>query len=186
MLGPQSHASILKHPVDSPGWKEATRPVLLYLVLVGIPILGILGLLQFGQTLSAPISVAGTWNAQLSLPDQLDSAAGDPLIHPGPTLLNISQSGPHLFIAFNDDQKTILVGNVKDMTIDASVFRDGRAPTNSLSSATIKIDFHGKVERQTERDRLVGVLIFEDGPSRTEVPLTAVRQGEVRKTTGGQ
>jgi len=160
------------------------KPVLLYLVLVGIPILGILGLLQVGQTLSAPISVAGTWNAQLSLPSQLDSAAGDPLIHPGPTLLNISQSGPRLFLAFNDDQKTTLVGNVQDMTIDASVFRDGRANSSSLA-ATI-IHFHGKVNRQTEPDRLVGVLIFEDGPSRTEVPLTATRQGEVRKATGGR
>ena len=162
------------------------KPVLLYLVLVGIPILGILGLLQVGQTLSAPISVAGTWNAQLSLPSQLDSAAGDPLIHPGPTLLNISQSGPDLLIAFDDDQKTTLVGHVRDMTIDASFFRDGRAATNSTSSATRTIDFHARVDRQTEPDRLVGVLIFEDGPSRTEVPLTATRHGEVRKATGGQ
>ena len=162
------------------------RPVLLYLVLVGIPVLGILGLLQVGQTLSPPISLAGTWNAQLSLPSQLDSAAGDPLMDPGPILLNISQSGPDLFLAFDDDQETTLVGNVKDRTIDASVFRDPRGPTTTPSSATIIIHFHGTVDRQTGPDRLVGVLIFEDGPSRTEVSLSAIRQGEVRKASGGQ
>jgi hypothetical protein len=162
------------------------RSVLLYLVLVGMPVLGILGLLRVGQKLSAPISLAGPWNAQLSLPSQPDSAAGDSLSDPGPILLNISQSGPNLFLAFDDDQKTTLVGKVQDTTIDASVFRDRRGPTNTSSSATIIIHFHGRVDRQTQRDRLVGVLIFQDGSSRTEVPLSARRQGEVRKAGGGQ
>jgi hypothetical protein len=98
----------------------------------------------------------------------------------GPTLLNIFQSGPNVFLAFDDIQKTTLVGSVQDRTIDANVLGDQRG------AATTKIHFHGRVDRQTEPDRLVGLLIFGDGPSRTEVPLSAVRQGEVRKPSGGE
>ena len=43
------------------------KPILLYLILVGLPVLGIFGLLRAGQKLSAPISLFGTWNAQLNV-----------------------------------------------------------------------------------------------------------------------
>src|SRR6267378_4265967 len=112
-----SSRSIPKQPVKVRAGKEIMRAVLLYLVLVGLPVLGIFGLLRVGQTLSAPISLAGRWNAQLSVASPLGSSVGDPLIHPGPTVLSITQSGPQVFLTFDDIQKTTLIGNVQDLTI---------------------------------------------------------------------
>ena len=181
MSSSQSHASLMEQSAAGSGWKEVVKPVLLYLVLVGIPVLGILGLLQVGQTLSAPISLAGTWSAHLDAPNG-NSIAGNHLLHAGPTVLNISQSGPQVTLAFNDDQKTTLVGNVRAMDINAvGSGQDGATG----KSATTSIYLTAKLERQTEPARLAGIVIFDDGSLRTEVPLIAIRQNEVRKATGG-
>ena len=159
------------------------RAVLLYLVLVGLPVLGICGLLRVGQTLSAPISLAGRWNAQLSVASPLGSSVGGPLIHPGPTVLSISQSGSQVFLTFDDIQKTTLIGNIQDLTIDASFIPE--SATDTSGSATTTIYFQGRIDRQTEPNRLLGVLKFDRGPVRTELPLTALRQVRASKSAGG-
>jgi hypothetical protein len=162
------------------------RPVLLYLILVGVPLLGILALLRVGQTLSAPTSLAGSWSAQLS-PNPHDSLEGVLLLSSGPTMLSISQSGPNLLLSFNDNQQTTLAGTVRDATINASLVRQGvTATTYGPTAETNAIFFRAKVDRQSDPHRLLGVLIFARGPVHTEVPLTAIRQGEVRKATGAQ
>jgi hypothetical protein len=155
------------------------KPVLLYLTLVGLPILGILGLLRAGQNLSAPISVAGTWEAQLSFPNP---PPDEPTIRPGPKVLTISQSGTHLFLAF--DEKTKLVGSIDDKTISAAL-SDGPGSTNTLSLSPTAIYFRGRIHRGTESDQLLGVITFAQGTLRTEVPLTASRQRGTIKPAGG-
>lgn len=159
------------------------RAVFLYLVLVGFPVLGILGLLRVGQTLSAPSSLAGRWNAQLGVPTSLVSSAGDPLIHPGATILSITQSGPQVLLTFDDIQKQPLIGTVQDSVIYARFVPESASDTSGLATAAIY--FQGRIDRQTDQARLLGVLTFDRGPVRTEVPLTAVRQSESRATTGG-
>ena len=160
------------------------RAVLLYLVLVGLPVLGILGLLRVGQTLSAPTSLAGSWNAQLNVPGPPGSSAGDPLVHPGPTVLSITQSGPRVFLTFDDIQKTTLIGSVQGLLIYAS-FIPERA-TDASGAVTTAVHFRGRVDRQTEPDQLLGALIFNRGQMRTEVPLIAIRNREIRKGVGSQ
>jgi len=157
------------------------RPIILYLVLVGLPVLGILGLLQVGQTLSAPISLGGKWSAQLTPPDPRELVGEDWLLRHGPTTLNITQSGPNLLLSFEDDPKSTFVGNVRDVTINADLVRQGTATSNGR----VAIYFHATVDLQTEPDRFVGVLILDDGSLRTEVPLTAARQSGVHRANGG-
>jgi hypothetical protein len=149
------------------------RAVLLYVVLVGLPVLGILGLLRVGQTLSAPISLAGTWNAKLDLPKRTDSQMEDPSIARAEAVLSIAQSGSRLSFTF-DDRKTVLVGNIEDMRIEAAS-PDAPKSEHASSVATSVIYFRGRVNRQTAPDQLVGVLILDQGAVRTEVPLVAMR-----------
>lgn len=179
MLSSHSEESILEQPADRPRWKEGLRSFLLYSTLVGLPILGILGLLRAGQNLSAPISVAGTWEAQLSFPSQ---PPDEPTIRHGPTVLNISQSGTHLFLAF--DEKTKLVGSIDDVTIYAAR-SDGPDSANTLSLSPTAIYFRGRINRGRESDQLLGVITFAQGTVRTEVPLTASRHHGAIKPDGG-
>lgn len=68
------------------------KSLLLYICFVGIPVLGIWGLLQVGRNLSAPTSLSGKWSVQLSRPDQDNSLPDNTLLPPGPTILKITQS----------------------------------------------------------------------------------------------
>ncbi|MGA2132885.1 MAG: hypothetical protein ABSH50_11380 [Bryobacteraceae bacterium] len=64
-----------------------------YVVMVGAPVLGLLGILEAGRGLAAPLSVGGEWTLQF---DSGVKCAGVP------ASLNISQSGPEAIITFND------------------------------------------------------------------------------------
>lgn len=160
------------------------KSILLYVVLVGIPLLGIVGLLQVGQSLSAPVSLAGKWDAQL-FPAQPQDSAPQMLLRAGPTIVSITQSGPNLRLSFDDPPSTILEGSIRDLTVSASVLNRRAAAATNPSNFT-PIAFRARVERQTPADRLVGVLIVDEGSVRTELPLTAIRQAEAGKATGGQ
>ena len=157
------------------------RAILLYVILVGVPVLGIVGLLRVGQRVSAPISLAGKWSAQLTPPNPQDLAGNNSLLRPGPTNLKISQSGTHLLLSFEDEQNTTLVGNIQDETINA--VRRGATETHK-SEGTTSVNLNARVDRHTDPDRLLGIVIFDYGSVRTEVPLTATRQSGVRKSTG--
>lgn len=159
------------------------RPILLYVSLVGLPVLGILGLLQVGQTLSAPISLAGKWNAQLIPRNPQDLAGNNSLLRPGPTTLNITQSGPNLLLSFEDDPKATFVGNIRDMTINAGMVRQDAKATYT-SNGTTSIFLRARVDRHTSPERLLGVLTFANESVRIEVPLTAIRQSGVGNLRG--
>jgi len=155
------------------------KPVLLYLILVGLPILGTLGLLRAGQDLSAPISVAGTWEVRLSVPNP---PSDDFRLPPGPTVLKISQSGTHLLLAF--DEKTRLEGNVQGMTIYAGP-AEGSNSATAVSLAPSAVHLRATIDRSPATDQLQGVITFARGNLRTEVPLTASRQRDAIKPGGG-
>jgi len=155
------------------------KPVLVYLTLVGLPIVGTFGLLRAGQDLSAPISVGGTWEVRLSVPSP---PSDDFRLPPGPTVLKISQSGTHLLLAF--DEKTRLEGNVQGMRIYTGL-ADGSSSATAVSLAPTVIHLRATIDRSPATDQLQGVITFARGNLRTEVPLTASRQRDAIKPGGG-
>ena len=108
------------------------------MLLVGLPVLGLFGILEVGRSLAAPLSIGGEWTLEF------DPAAncGGPARLRQPAL-NISQSGTSALIALNDGRTT---------TIDASI--DGSTVAAKSLTATItgkqgqrvlegKMDFDG-------------------------------------------
>jgi|GEM_PF-2074707 len=159
------------------------RVVLLYLGLVGLPVLGIVGLLQVGQTLSAPISLAGTWNAQLN--PESESTAADPGLLPQPMVLTITQSGPDVVLVFDDNQRTTLVGKIEGATIDATALgHDGTTATYAADFGSTPRSFRASIDCRAEPRRLVGVLVVDRGRLHAEVPIVAVRRDKVPKGGG--
>ena len=63
------------------------RSVLLYVALVGLPALGVLGVIRLGGMISPPPAVGGTWKME-----EGGAACGVP----GPVLFGIVQSGEYL------------------------------------------------------------------------------------------
>jgi len=134
-----------------------------------------------------PISLAGKWDIQLVPAQPQDLARADGLLRAGPASVTITQSGPNLRLTFDDTPSSIFEGSIRDMTINASVLDRGAAAVRNPANFTATpIAFRARVDRQTRADRLVGVLIVDEGPSRTEFLMTATRQTDAGKATGGQ
>src|ERR1700690_2562536 len=64
-----------------------------YSCLVGIPILGLLGILDIGHGLRAPIAIGGTWDVQVDLHSLASTHCDALLASTQPWVLDISQSG---------------------------------------------------------------------------------------------
>jgi hypothetical protein len=73
--------------------------VLAYIFLVGLPLLGLVGILKSGRSLSAPFSVDGTWKIESSRPAA--STCSDFFSSVSASPLSISQSGKSLIVTLN-------------------------------------------------------------------------------------
>jgi hypothetical protein len=93
-------------------YRKNLKFVMAYLILVGVPIVGLAAILRAGRTLAAPVSVAGVWKVD----GHANAAAFDTLpcvgrFLPGSTSLSIMQSGRNLTLSFNDGSKVTAFGS---------------------------------------------------------------------------
>jgi hypothetical protein len=153
------------------------RLALLYLSLVGLPILGVLGILRLGEALMPPVSIGGAWNIEVNPRDVDDSACGDLLSAPVPPFLTISQSGPHLRLSLNNHERTTFVGEIHGGTVTADETRSTTvAEANAAEVDPAAAHIEASVDRQAEPSRLRGILTTTHCSQRTEISFSAVRQ----------
>jgi hypothetical protein len=120
--------------------------------MVGLPVLGLLGILEAGRTIRAPLSIGGEWTLEVDPASHCAGTAG--LRQPA---LNISQSGTQALITLNDGHAT---------TREATVH--GAALTTHSPAVIIAATISGKAGART----LEGTMQF-DGC--TPVAFRAVR-----------
>jgi hypothetical protein len=161
------------------------RSILLYLLLVGMPVLGLLALLHIGQGLTPPISVAGTWTVQTT-PQLVDApSCSDPFGRSGHPRLTITQSGSRLLLMLNDDKESALTGEINGPNINAEVVsRPPAAAVNLSLRDAPEILFRASVDRRALVERLVGELSFINRPFCARIPFTATRDSKLRRIEG--
>ena len=89
----------------------ATRIWLAYLLLVGLPVLLMLGTLHFGRSMAAPLSIGGSWALTLDPDAHLDGCDGWHA-DPGSLTAELLQSGHTVAIGLNDAWRTVLNGTL--------------------------------------------------------------------------
>jgi hypothetical protein len=160
------------------------RSLLLYVFLVGVPGLAIFGVLRVGERLRSPIFVGGIWNVERAGNPGPASSYGYSLINPDRAVLTISQAGSRLWLTLNDENRTTFEGELRDVTITASIARLGSQTSLGASGFTgALIQLHATVERGSESDRLSGTLIFSDSPT---APVTFSAKQQAARPTQGQ
>jgi hypothetical protein len=152
------------------------KPVLTYVVLVGLPMLGVLEALQLGRGLRAPTRVVGKWVLQ---PDasytggsncvKLLSLLKDPV-------LSMSQSGTHLVLSFNDGLKTSLTGSIEQTSLAASVSSQPESSVGEAGCDGGRIYLKAIVEGEPEQQRLSGTLMMPGCHECSPVSFTGLRQ----------
>lgn len=150
------------------------KAVMHYIFLVGIPVLIVLLLLQAGERyLRAPVSVGGNWKL-LPFSDTLTTPCSELAFGAEDPLMNISQSGPHLVLKFNDEALTTLPGTLNGFDISGTS-HSYTHPESITLQATVSLD--------VEPDQLDGTLYFAS--CETTVSFHATREPIVEQTGGG-
>lgn len=86
----------------------------LYLVMVGLPFLGVLAVLELGSSVEAPVRVAGEWQIDGELESNLDTPCAPLLSRFYAPVISISQSGKFLEIALPNRSRDRLLGSFAD------------------------------------------------------------------------
>jgi hypothetical protein len=156
----------------------------LYILLVGIPAVGVVEVLRIGENLRPPIFIGGTWSIQVSSETAGGRPCGDiPILFDGATL-TISQSGSNLLLTLNNEQKTTLAGEIRDLTIIASMLHssitEGVAPDHNV----VLIYLQAPADRPAERNCLQGVLKSTGCPTQADMTFVATRQPLEKQSMG--
>jgi hypothetical protein len=118
------------------------RSVLLYISMVGLPIVGMVAALHLGRGLAAPASVAGVWRVELVEPaggiQRCNEAAA-----PAPPSLQIIQSGRRIAISVGEEKKVAAVGEIREAT---------------LTAAGDSLQVKARLHREGDRTRLQGFI----------------------------
>lgn len=149
------------------------RTFLLYTVIVGLPVIGIVTVLESGADLRAAPGVAGTWTVvSQPLPPSQDCAE-TASVQPLKTLA-IQQSGPMVTIALPDDGGRELTGRIEwgsETPARVNASGDASAGTQNLTHVTALTAAFTRVDGQRTLEGTLHIRVCD-----------AVRQQPFRAT----
>jgi hypothetical protein len=111
-----------------------------YLLSVGVPVMGLLGVLEAGRGIPAPLSIGGQWTLEFDPAVRCAKGPG----YPRPSALSISQSGTSAVITLNDGHATALEATVNGTALTAKSSAAGIAA--SISGRPGERTLEGKME----------------------------------------
>lgn len=154
-----------------------SKLLVVYLFLVGIPLVGLLAILRAGERLTPPQSVGGSWKLEADFSSLANKACRDLLSNVKQPFLSISQSGPSVALALNNAQRTTLPGTLRNSSISAGV-EPTTGPADNAADCidTRAIRLQADIAKEAGQRILIGTLSIAGCPSCTPVPFRAQRQ----------
>jgi hypothetical protein len=143
-----------------------------YALLVGIPLLGVVGVLGAGRGLTAPLSVAGIWDFRI---DPSASSAQSCVARLGftpSTTMDISQSGRYLTLTLNNQSKVRLQGTLHGKKFATNLTSFQEASCDGAAGLLLTAEINAK-----SAPRIIsGILKFEGCPSCGSANFQGLRQ----------
>ncbi len=147
------------------------KTALLYVTLVGVPLLGLTGILYLGQRLVPPPGVGGTWAFTVGEHEQARAPCARMEAPEDGLELVLSQSGPRLVGRFNDAAQTRLSGRLHAAGIRGRV----RGADGCAGNALVQLE--AELREEADGLHLVGRLT-DPGCACAPVAFVAVRKPE--------
>jgi hypothetical protein len=141
------------------------RSILLYISLVGAPIVGMVGAIHLGRGLTAPASAGGVWRVELNgLTGDIRRCNDTPT--PEPLALQIIQSGRRIAISVGDEKKIAAVGELREST---------------LTAVGDRLEVNAGLHREGDRSRLKGFITLRvcEKPAEIEFHATLAPKREM-------
>jgi hypothetical protein len=150
--------------------------ILAYIFLVGLPIVGLLGVLKSGRGLKAPLSIDGVWQLQAD-PTQLAALpCGKALTDNPDTALAISQSGLNFTLSFANGPKSISSGVLDGTAIKASITPAGDWSAQQTCGNDRELTLIATLDPQANPHSLAGELSVANCSECKSVPFHATQQ----------
>jgi hypothetical protein len=160
---------------------RAARPLLIYLLLVGLPLVGLLGVLRAGQGLHAPPTVQGTWRTIAAGTGPGARTAFLPMSRgEHPAQVEVQQSGTYLSVAIGQLR---LSGRLRGDSLVAHAHSPAASGGAEACGGARQMELHAALDRSAEPHRLTAVLSEPGRPACPQVQWTAEHQA--RATAGG-
>jgi len=142
---------------------------LAYLLLVGLPVILMVGTLRVGRRIAAPFSIGGSWAVTLDPVAQLDGCAG---WRPDrrELIAEVSQSGTSVAITLNDSRKTVLNSTLSYRRIIGS-----SAPVRIAGCQDMRLVIDANVASEVMGRSLAGRFLLADCPGCGSIPFRASR-----------
>ena len=157
--------------------------VVAYILLVGLPLLGLAGVLRTGRSLVAPISIDGTWKIQADT----SRVSGPSCTKTVTSLLNsslvISQSGKSLALTFNTPSKIPASGSLDGTSLKALIAPPRDSAAEADCSGDLLPTITASIDPKSEPRTLSGTLSVSGCASCAAVEFRAVRPPKA--PTGG-
>jgi hypothetical protein len=141
------------------------RPILWYVVFVGVPLLALFGILRLGEGLPAPRAVHGEYAFDVDSSGAFSCLT--PRVAGGERRMTISQSGTRLELNLIGEQPVAFRGTIAGDTIRTAAARTCLTADSSAMSAT--------VERTGSETELVGHLELRGCSTCPRIPFRARR-----------
>jgi len=145
---------------------------------VGLPVLGLVGILKSGRGLIAPFSVDGTWKIDSGVGRPAVSPCGDFLSSVSNAPISISQSGRTLVVTLSGGAKAT-TGTIDGKTIKAEFIAADSSRSNSSGAAECNdrgLALAATLDPIADPRTLSGTLAVEGCGSCAPVEFHAVRQ----------
>jgi hypothetical protein len=149
--------------------------IIAYVLLVGLPIIGLLGVLKRGQALTAPISVDGMWQLQADPVRLAALPCGKTLAFTPDMALAISQSGRNFTLSLANGPKSTASGTLDGTVLKASVVPSAAWSDEAGCGNGRELSLVATVDPKADPRSLTGTVSAKDCPSCASVEFHAVR-----------
>lgn len=150
--------------------------IVTYILLVGLPLLGLAGVLRSGRRLSAPISVDGVWKFGLDSADLPAGKCGKSVGSLQDSLVTISQSGEGLTLSLDNGSRTDGSGVIEGTTLNAS-FLMPAVPASEPGCGTASVfTLTATIDAKSEPRSMLGTISVDGCASCSRVTYRAMRQ----------
>jgi len=158
--------------------------VVAYILLVGLPLLGLAGVLRFGRGLSAPISVSGVWKLGADGALLPAGKCGKGLASLQNALLTISQSGKELIVSVNNESLAIGSGVMEGTTLKATLPLLETPTKEPICGSDNGIMLTATVDPKLDPRSMQGTISFRECDSCSGMKYRAVRQTHSSRVEG--
>lgn len=148
--------------------------VLAYIFLVILPLVALAGILKAGKSVSAPVSIDGTWNLRFDSA-QIDTLPCGKALTVKPATIAIAQSGKTFVLSFPGGPKLAATGTLEGTMLHASLVEPAESREGQCAAGS-QLALLASVDKRVDSSLLTGTLSAPNCPSCASVGFQAERQ----------